>query len=44
MLILFGCSLFHCSYCRMQFRDWRKLSRTPLPVRTPPGQRSQFAD
>jgi hypothetical protein len=40
MLKLFGCPLYHCTFCRMQFRDWRKLRRTPLPVRPPAAQRS----
>jgi DNA-directed RNA polymerase subunit RPC12/RpoP len=24
LLGLFGASLYHCIYCRYQFRDWRK--------------------
>ena len=25
MLRLFGCPLYHCTFCRFQFRDWRRL-------------------
>jgi hypothetical protein len=25
MLRLFGFPLYHCTFCRYQFRDWRKL-------------------
>lgn len=25
LLTAFGCPLYHCGYCRMQFRDWRGL-------------------
>jgi hypothetical protein len=24
LLAIFGCPLYHCIYCRYQFRDWRK--------------------
>ena len=24
ILKLLGCPLYHCTFCRMQFRDWRK--------------------
>jgi hypothetical protein len=24
MLALFGAPLYHCTFCRVQFRDWRK--------------------
>jgi hypothetical protein len=27
--LLFGCPLYHCTFCRYQFRDWRRL----YPVR-----------
>ncbi len=27
MLKLLGCPLYHCTFCRMQFRDWRKLGQ-----------------
>jgi len=26
LLILVGRPLYHCTFCRFQFRDWRKLS------------------
>jgi DNA-directed RNA polymerase subunit RPC12/RpoP len=26
MLKLIGCPLYHCTFCRMQFRDWRNLA------------------
>lgn len=33
ILKLFGCPLYHCTFCRFQFRDWRKLAkRTPSTV------------
>ena len=25
LLALFGASIYHCTFCRVQFRDWRKL-------------------
>ena len=25
MLVLLGCPLYHCTFCRFQFRDWRRL-------------------
>jgi hypothetical protein len=25
ILILFGCPLYHCTFCRLQFREWRSL-------------------
>jgi DNA-directed RNA polymerase subunit RPC12/RpoP len=30
ILKLLGCPLYHCTFCRMQFRDWRK--RAPAPT------------
>jgi DNA-directed RNA polymerase subunit RPC12/RpoP len=29
ILKLLGCPLYHCTFCRMQFRDWR--NRMPAP-------------
>jgi hypothetical protein len=25
LLILFGCPLYYCTFCRVQFRDWRPV-------------------
>jgi len=25
VLAIAGCSLYHCRFCRFQFRDWRKI-------------------
>jgi len=27
LLRLLGCPLYHCAFCRFQFRDWRRLRR-----------------
>jgi hypothetical protein len=35
LLGLFGLPLYHCTFCRFQFRDWRKLH----PNRTIPAAR-----
>lgn len=32
MLKLLGCPLYHCTFCRMQFRDWRDRSPEARPV------------
>lgn len=25
LLVVFGASIYHCTFCRVQFRVWRKL-------------------
>ena len=32
ILKLLGCPLYHCTFCRMQFRDWRKRAPAPKPA------------
>ncbi len=28
ILVLLGCPIYHCTFCRLQFRDWRNRVRT----------------
>jgi uncharacterized Zn finger protein len=42
ILKLLGCPLYHCTFCRMQFRDWRRLKPDARPTR-PVTQRSRQA-
>ncbi len=45
MLKLLGCPLYHCTFCRMQFRDWRKLAPNSRRYRTSGAPRAQvFSD
>ena len=35
LLVLFGCPIYHCTFCRYQFRDWRELDPNhEYPVRS----------
>lgn len=41
MLKLLGCPLYHCTFCRMQFRDWRKTEPKARPTNRTRAQRSE---
>jgi len=34
LLVVFGAPLYHCTFCRMQFRDWRHLDPARASVRS----------
>jgi DNA-directed RNA polymerase subunit RPC12/RpoP len=40
ILKLLGCPLYHCTFCRMQFRDWRGRAPAHRPVAAPRKTRS----
>ena len=41
ILKLFGCPLYHCTFCRWQFRDWRKRAPDARAVSRSAGKRTR---
>ena len=41
ILKLVGCPLYHCTFCRFQFRDWRKRAPDARPVSRSGGEKAR---